>query len=230
MTEQRPSTFDRSLHAPVPLWRDIRAIQVVAQILFLIAVIVAGFWLINNLINNLEASKIAIDFGVLERPFGTKISEGQLDFNPGESSNWKALQAGVQNTLRVVVVGLAGATILGVLVGIGRLSTNFLVRSVAVTYIEIFRNTPLLVQLYFIYRGLRLTLPETLADSYRLPGPIFINRRAINFPLIQGAGMRVIGVGPHAAAHGATWTVGSVAAIEAEPAGAEIRLRIDVSR
>jgi general L-amino acid transport system permease protein len=60
------------------------------------------------------------------------------------------------------------------------------VRSVAVTYIEIFRNTPLLVQLYFIYRGMRITLPERLADSYKLPGPIYINRRAINFVLIQG--------------------------------------------
>lgn len=186
MTEQKPSTFDKSLHAPVPLWRDIRVLQVVAQIVFLVAVVAAGFLLINNLINNLEASRIAIDFGVLGRPFGTKISEGQLDFNPGQSSNWKALQAGLQNTLRVVVVGLAGATFLGVLIGIGRLSTNFLVRSVAISYIEVFRNTPLLVQLYFIYRGLRLTLPESLADSYRLPGPIYINRRAINFPLIQG--------------------------------------------
>jgi general L-amino acid transport system permease protein len=186
MSKNRPSAFDQSLHAPVPLWRDIRAIQIVAQIAFLVAVIIFFYVLINNLVNNLEASKIAIDFGVLNRTFGTKISEGQMDFNPGESSNLHALRAGLQNTLRVVIVGLAGATILGVLVGIGRLSANFLVRSVAVTYIEIFRNTPLLVQLYFIYRGMRITLPERLADSYKLPGPIYINRRAINFVLIQG--------------------------------------------
>jgi general L-amino acid transport system permease protein len=52
--------------------------------------------------------------------------------------------------------------------------------------VELFRNTPLLVQLYFIYRGLRLTMPIQLADSYQLPGPIYINRRGVNFPLIEG--------------------------------------------
>jgi general L-amino acid transport system permease protein len=187
MTKHSPSsTFDQAAHTPVPIWRDIRVIQIFAQVAFLVAVVAVGYMLLNNLLGNLEASQLAIDFSVLERPFGTKISEGQMDFNPGESSNATALWVGLQNTLRVVVVGLAGSTVLGVLVGIGRLSANYLVRKVSVVYIEIFRNTPLLVQLYFIYRGMRLTLPESLTDSYKLPGPIYINRRAINFPLIQG--------------------------------------------
>lgn len=186
MSEHRPSAFDKAQHAPVPLWRDIRVIQVFAQVAFLVAVVVFGYMLLHNLINNLEESQLAIDFHVLERPFGTKISEGQMDFNPGESSNFQALRAGFQNTLRVVGIGLVGATVLGVLIGVGRLSTNVLVRGVAVSYIELFRNTPLLVQLYFIYRGMRITLPEKLADSYELPGSIYINRRAINFVLIKG--------------------------------------------
>lgn len=183
---ERPSAFDRSAHSPVPFWRDIRVIQVFLQIAFVVAVIVFFYLLIHNMLNNLEASRLTINFGVMERPFGTMISEGQSNFKPGESSNIDALWVGFINTLRVVIVGLAGATILGVLIGIGRLSTNFLVRSVAISYIELFRNTPLLVQLYFIYRGMRLVVPERLADSYELPGPIFINRRAVNFPLIEG--------------------------------------------
>ncbi|HVO69944.1 MAG TPA: ABC transporter permease subunit [Aggregatilineaceae bacterium] len=187
MAEHRPSTFDRSAHAPIPFWRDIRFIQVLLQIVFLIAVIVFGYALIHNLVNNLENSNLPIDFHMLERPFGTQISEGQTDFDPGKSSNFKALMVGFQNTLRVVAVGLVGATILGIFIGIGRLSANFLVRGVTGFYIEIFRNTPLLVQLYFLYRGiLRLTVPEQLRDSYKLPGPIYINRRAVNFPLVQG--------------------------------------------
>jgi general L-amino acid transport system permease protein len=109
-----------------------------------------------------------------------------MDFDPGQSSNIQALWAGLQNTLRVIGIGLVGATMLGIAVGIGRLSTNFLIRSIAVSYIELFRNTPLLVQLYFIYRGMRIILPETLRDSHKLPGPIYVNRRAINFPLIEG--------------------------------------------
>lgn len=186
MAEHKSSGFDVAAHAPVPLWRDIRVIQVFAQIAFLISVIVFGYVLINNLLNNLDASRLTIDFGILDRPFGTMISEGTESFEPGESSNLLALWVGFKNTLRVVLVGLIGATILGVLLGVGRLSTNFLVRQVTVVYIEIFRNTPLLVQLYFIYRGMRLIVPRDLADSYKLPGPVYINRRAINYPQILG--------------------------------------------
>lgn len=185
MTE-RSSAFDRSAHQPVPLWRDIRVLQGVVQIAFLVAVVIVGYILINNLVTGLRASNLAINFGVLTRTFGTQISEGQMDFNPGEASNLDALGAGLRNTLRVVILGLAGATVLGIFIGIGRLATNFLIRSISVGYIELFRNTPLLVQLYFIYRGLRLVLPETLAASYTLPGSIYVNRRAINFPLVQG--------------------------------------------
>ncbi|MEL7672352.1 MAG: ABC transporter permease subunit [Chloroflexota bacterium] len=185
---ERASAFDRSAHQPVPLWRDIRVLQVVAQVAFLIAVVVFSYVLIDNLVTGLRASNLAINFGMLTRSFGTKISEGQMDFDPGAATNFTALMAGLRNTLRVVIVGLVGATILGVFIGIARLSTNFLLRTVSVSYIELFRNTPLLVQLYFIYRGLRLALPENLADSYTLPGSIYVNRRAINFPLIQGTG------------------------------------------
>ncbi|MCD4686461.1 MAG: ABC transporter permease subunit [Anaerolineae bacterium] len=186
MAEHKPSTFDRSKHAPIPFWRDIRVLQVLAQIAFLIGVVFVGFLLFNNLINNLANSNIVINFRMVERPFGTMISEGTTNFKPGESSNLDALVVGVRNTLRVVIVGLIGSTIMGVLIGIGLLSGNFLVRTVSLSYVELFRNTPLLVQLYFIYRGLRITMPMKLVDSITLPGPVYINRRAINFPLIEG--------------------------------------------
>src|SRR5690606_33041717 len=137
MTE-RSSAFDRSAHQPVPLWRDIRVLQVMAQIAFLIAVVIVSYILLNNLVTGLRQSNLAINFGVLTRTFGTQISEGQMDFRPGESSNWDALMAGLKNTLRVVIVGLAGATVLGVFVGIGRLSANFLFRAVWMCYFGVF--------------------------------------------------------------------------------------------
>ena len=186
MAEGRPSTLDRAAHAPVPFWRDIRIIQVIAQIAFLVLVVAAGYLLIHNLLSNLEESHLTINFHVLERPFGTMISEGTSNFEPSKSTNFEALFIGLKNTLRVVVVGLIGATLFGIVIGIGELSTNLLVRTVAKSYVEVFRNTPLLVQLYFIYRGMRLVVPENLRDSYKLPGPVYINRRAVNFPLIQG--------------------------------------------
>jgi general L-amino acid transport system permease protein len=186
MAERTPSRLTPSAHAPVPFWRDIRVIQIFLQIAFVVLVVVFFYALLNNLVTGLERSNLPIDFGILTRPFGTQISEGQMDFNPGESSNLQALWAGVKNTLRVISIGLVGATILGILVGVGRLATNALIRSVSSVYIEIFRNTPLLVQLYFIYRGMRLVLPETLRESIELPGSIYLNRRAVNFPLIRG--------------------------------------------
>jgi general L-amino acid transport system permease protein len=75
------------------------------------------------------------------------------------SSITRGLITGIYNTLRVVIVGLIAATILGILVGIGLLSRNFLVRNICKIYVEIFRNTPLLIQLFFIYRLLTLVLP-----------------------------------------------------------------------
>jgi len=173
-----------SARAPTPFWRDIRFIQIFLQIAFLVVVAAVGYTLIHNLLTNLKASRLAIDFGTLTRPFGTQISEGQLDFDPGASSNLRALLAGLQNTLRVVGVGLVGATVLGVLAGVARLSANFLLRTISDAYIEVFRNTPLLVQLYFIYRGLRITVPERVQDSYNIFNTVYINRRAANFPKI----------------------------------------------
>ncbi len=186
MSDPRPSTFVASKHAPIPFWRDIRYIQAFLQFVFLIVVVAFGYTLIHNLVNNLADNRMAINFGAFDRPFGTSISEGTSNFDPANTSNWQALWIGFRNTLRVVVAGLVGTTVLGILIGIGRLSSNFLVRSASLAYIEVFRNTPLLVQLYFIYRGLRVTMPERVQDSLKLPGPVFVNRRAINFPLIEG--------------------------------------------
>ncbi len=182
MGEQRSSAVVPSQHAAIPFWRDIRFIQVFLQIAFLIAVVVGGYILIHNLVTNLENSRLAIDFQILERPFGTQISEGQMDFDPGNSSNFQALMAGFQNTLRVVLIGLAGATVLGILMGVGRLSTNLLVRYATISYIELFRNTPLLVQLYFIYRGLRMTMPERMQDSYQAARPDLYQPARGQFP------------------------------------------------
>jgi ABC-type amino acid transport system permease subunit len=121
MAESRPSTFNKSAHTPVPIWRDIRFIQVVAQILFLVVVIIFSYLLINNLVTGLEKSRLAINFGILSRPFGTQISEGQMDFDPGSSSNIQALWADFKIRFRSYYRGLVP---LGIAVGIGPIN-NF---------------------------------------------------------------------------------------------------------
>ncbi|MCL4878915.1 MAG: ABC transporter permease subunit [Anaerolineae bacterium] len=109
-------------------------------------------------------------------------------------SNTRAIISGIVNTLRVVVLSVFASTLLGVLIGIGLLSTNYLVRTVSHVYVEIFRNTPLLVQLVLIYQGALLILP-IVANSMTSPdkiGPLrfyekfyVVNVRAFSFPKLN---------------------------------------------
>ena len=113
----------------------------------------------------------------------------------------RAFVTGIANTLSVVIISLIACTILGIFVGIGLLSSNFLVRVVAKTFVEIFRNTPLIVQLIFIYRTLTLLLPfprESIFSPSQI-GPItfdesfyIINARGFYFPAITPSDTGVI--------------------------------------
>ena len=155
----------------IPFYRNIIFIRDFTQVVFLMLILAFIYTLINNLQDNLADSGLIVNFNVLSREYSVAITEGPdyqselgfLDDIPlvGNSlSNWDALKAnsnvralltGLFNTLRVVSISLVFTTILGVLVGVGLLSTNWLVRNVSRVYVEIFRNTPLLVQIFFIY-------------------------------------------------------------------------------
>ncbi|NDJ75928.1 MAG: ABC transporter permease subunit [Chloroflexi bacterium] len=216
MPEQVTSQFDLAAHAPIPFWRDLRVIQIFIQLVFLVGIIALGYVLINNLLTNLDESGLTIDYGKLEEPVGTELSEGENPFSSEAQENGQdkpqsgidALVQGFKNTLRVVIVGLVGATILGVLVGIGQLGNNFLIRSVANVYVEIFRNTPLLVQLFFIYFGMWFNAVPDVQNSIELPGPIYIHVRGINYPLVQrtdSAWILLLGLGLGIIIGGALW-------------------------
>ncbi len=113
------------------------------------------------------------------------------------STTARAFITGLYNTLRVVAAALVACTILGILVGIGLLSNNFLVRNISKVYVEIFRNTPLLIQLLFVYRTLTLLLPSP-RESLRSPGSVgpvefentfyFLNARGLWYPAVSGTG------------------------------------------
>jgi general L-amino acid transport system permease protein len=90
------------------------------------------------------------------------------------------------NTLRVIAAGLFFATLLGLFVGIARLSTNWLVRNLALSYVEVMQNTPLLLQLFFLYSGVVLTLPPA-RRAIELPGPSFLSVRGLATPSLVPA-------------------------------------------
>jgi general L-amino acid transport system permease protein len=129
----------------------------------------------------MRARGIQSGFDFISQPAGFAIGESIVPFDSSESYG-KAYLVGLSNTLRVAVVGIVGATLLGTLVGIGRLSRNLLVRSVCGAYVETTRNVPLLLQLFIWYFMLTELLPQ-IEDALRpLPG-FFFSKNGLQFPL-----------------------------------------------
>jgi general L-amino acid transport system permease protein len=125
------------------------------------------WWIVGNTIENLHRSHIATGFGFLRGRAGFDISNRLIEYS-SDSSYGMALVVGILNTAVVAVAGIITATIIGFLVGIGRLSNNWLIRKLATVYIEIFRNIPPLLVLLFWYQGVLALLPN-VRDSYSLP-------------------------------------------------------------
>ncbi len=169
----------------VAFWRDIRVLRVASQIVFLLAIAGGIFWLLNNLQTNLSASGLNISFRFLGVTAGFPISEG-IAFDPSRVNAY-AFLVGVVNTIRVAVIGVVLATLIGTTIGIARLSSNWIVRKLATIYVETVRNIPLLVQLFFWYFAVMLTALPLVQNSIRLPGSIFLSRRGLYMPWPQPA-------------------------------------------
>jgi general L-amino acid transport system permease protein len=143
-------------HTRPPFWRDIRVLRVVAQIVavFVAAAVLYVLWF--NLSNNLRRLGIRTDFEFLDQPFGVRIAGS--DLSPGSSVR-AALLNGVRNTLALAVVGLPLLTVIGVLIGVGRLSSNWLVARVSALFVETIRNLPPLLLIVFAFQAVVLRLP-----------------------------------------------------------------------
>ena len=158
--------------------RDIRFLHFLAQAVFLIFILGVGAWLIGNLLDAMDSRGLNLSFDFFGRTAGFTIGEG-LPMERTDSF-WRAYIVGLVNSLRVVTVGLIFATILGILAGIALLSQNWLLRSIVSGYVEIMRNTPLLVQLFFIYFAVILTLPS-LQERITF-GAFSLSQRGFFFP------------------------------------------------
>lgn len=153
-----------------PWWRNRRLIPWLVQgsVGLLLLVLIA--FLLGNLVRNLTAAGLLLSWGWLDNPAGFDVSETLLPFDAG-LPYWRALLAGLVNTLRVVLAGLVGATVLGTLVGVASFSGNGLLRKLARVYVELIRNIPLLLQLLFWYFVVFLALPGG-AEAIQLPGVV----------------------------------------------------------
>ncbi|MFD0980388.1 amino acid ABC transporter permease [Tropicimonas aquimaris] len=137
---------------------DTRYRSITIQIVALIGFLILAGWLINNTINNLAVLGKPIDFTFLRDPAGYDINQRLIDYN-SQSSHWRATVVGLLNTLLVAVLGCITATVVGVIVGVLRLSNNWLVSRLMTVYVEIFRNVPVLLWIVFTMAILIETLP-----------------------------------------------------------------------
>jgi general L-amino acid transport system permease protein len=168
--------------------------DVLMQAAVLGALLLAIVWLVANVQSNLERQNINSGFGFLSERAGFGINQTLIDYTE-DSSFGRVLTVGLLNTLLVSVLGVFFATVLGFSLGVARLSSNWLINKIAMVYVEIFRNVPLLLQIMFWYFGVLRSLP-TPRQAASFGDAIFLSNRGIVVPAIEAGG----GAGWYAAA------------------------------
>lgn len=148
---------------------------IVYQILLCLLIALAAAAVVRNVTENLARNRITSGFGFLDQTAGFDISQTLIDYSVQTSTYGRAFWVGLLNTLLIAGLGIVLATIWGFVIGIARLSRNWLVANVARGYVELIRNIPLLLQLLFWYNAVLKALPE-MRESIVLGGAVLNNR------------------------------------------------------
>ncbi len=174
-----------------PLWRDVRVLKWVFQLVVLAIFVSIIFWLYNNYQVNIQKSKIPTGLEFLDNPANFTMPGN--DFNQS-SPVWSAFIQGFYNTLRVSIVGILLSIFFGTLIGMARLSKNFLVRTVAGAYVEVIRNLPLLVLLTFMNLAVVLQTFPRIEDAWKPLDLFVVSNRGIAIPWFEGSGTTLLTV------------------------------------
>jgi general L-amino acid transport system permease protein len=167
-------------------WRSQALRGLVFQVIA-VALVALGIWyLAHNTLANMQARGIKSGFDFLLQPAGFDIGESLIPYD-ALNPLWKAFLVGIANTLRVAIVGVVLATILGTLIGIGRFSRNAIVRAICYAYVEVFRNIPVLLQLLMWYLLFAELLPPML-EAVSLGGVFYLSKAGFSFPLPEWSG------------------------------------------
>jgi general L-amino acid transport system permease protein len=168
-----------------PPWRDVRVLRVAGQILFLLIVLVVVRELWLNLEFNLRRIGVELGFGFLDRRAGFGITEG-IEYSPNDTYR-EALFVGFVNTLRIAIPGIVAATLIGLFVGVGRLSPNWLLRKLSLVYVEILRNTPVLMVIVILFVGVILPLPP-IGGGFSIPNTLYLSNRGMALTTVRPTG------------------------------------------
>ena len=166
---------------------------IVVQLVLVAALTFLVWWIVGNTVENLRRSNIASGFGFLTNRAGFDIGDSAIPYT-SDDSYLRALVVGLINTVIVAGAGIVTATIVGFVIGIGRLSNNWLIRKICTVYVETFRNIPPLLVIFFWYFGVLSVLPLP-KESIHLPFGSFLNSRGFYFPkFVWGEGAWLIPV------------------------------------
>ncbi|APO74688.1 general L-amino acid ABC transporter permease protein AapQ [Rhizobium etli 8C-3] len=150
------------------------------QVLTVLVIAGVVWWIVDNTVENLARSNTASGFAFLRGRAGFEVGQSLISYS-SDSTYGRALVVGFLNTLLVAVTGIITATIIGFIIGIGRLSHNWLIAKLCTVYVEVFRNIPPLLVIFFWYSGVLAVLPQP-RDSVHLPFSMFLNNRGLAFP------------------------------------------------
>ena len=155
------------------------------QIITIVAVISLGWYLFDNTQTNLQHRGITSGFDFLERSAGFGIAQHLIDYTESDSYA-RVFVIGLLNTLLVTVIGVVLATLLGFIIGVARLSPNWMINKLATVYVEVFRNIPPLLQILFWYFAVFLTMPGP-RNSHNFGDTFFVSSRGLNMPAALAA-------------------------------------------
>ena len=189
-----------------PPWHDPAVRGVLIQVVFVAAIVALGAFLVDNTLDNLSRQNIATGFGFLDREAGFSIGETLIPYSASDTYA-RAFLVGLTNTLYVAALGIVLATLVGTVMGLARLSRNWLVARLAQLYVEAFRNIPLALQLFFWWGLLRGYAPAPRQAWQPLP-EMFVSNRGVVFPLPHGDPVHLWMLAAVVVAAGAAWALG----------------------
>jgi general L-amino acid transport system permease protein len=174
-------TLGSQTRTKVSPWNDPVIRGWVFQIVVVTLVGLLAWFLVSNTIENLQRQKIASGFHYLEREAGFEIGDTMIAYSPA-STYARAILVGLLNTLKVAVLGIVMATVLGTLIGVGRLSPNWLLAKICECYVEMFRNVPLLLWLFLIYKLISEAFPGP-RQAINVLSSFFLSNRGLYVPV-----------------------------------------------
>jgi len=181
-----------ALGARVPLWRDVRVLKWLVQLVVVGAAVAIVVWLYGNYTTNAARQNIPTNFAFLDNPAAFQITGNSLSQSAPVRS---ALYQGFLNTLRISVAGIVAATVLGTVVGIARLSRNWIVNRLAAAFVEAVRNVPLAL---FVVAGLLVVVLGVfppITDAWEVGGLLVVSNRGVALPWFVGSALGLVAIG-----------------------------------